>query len=126
MTMKRAVLGCVAVAALGAVIVAGCKNPQLSGGILHFDQKRYERARETLLTAIQQEPNNAEAYYWLGMSYAEMDSTQQARAALDKSIELAATTPASGTTKGFPSPRRPRTRRPWTRRRRRRRTGGWP
>lgn len=89
--MKRAVLACVAVAAIAAVIVAGCKNPQLSGGILHFDQKRYERARETLLTAIQQEPNNAEAYYWLGMSYAEMDSTRESRAALDKSIELAAT-----------------------------------
>jgi tetratricopeptide (TPR) repeat protein len=93
MMMKRAVLGSVAVAALAAVIVAGCKNPQLSGGILHFDQKRYERARETLLTAIQQEPNNAEAYYWLGMSFAEMDSTRQARAALDKSIDLAATSP---------------------------------
>lgn len=60
------------------VLTTSCKNPNLSGGILHFDQKRYERARETLLKAIAQEPNNAEAYFWLGKAYAELDSTQQA------------------------------------------------
>jgi tetratricopeptide (TPR) repeat protein len=90
MKMKRAVLGSVTVTAFLAVTVVGCKNPQLSGGILHFDQKRYERARETLIAAIQQEPNNAEAHFWLGKAYAELDSTQQARATLDKAAELAA------------------------------------
>jgi tetratricopeptide (TPR) repeat protein len=87
MMMKRVVLGAIVVA--GIVAGAGCKNPQLSGGILHFDQKRYDRARETLLEAVKQEPTNAEARYWLGMSYAELDSTQAARATFEKSIELA-------------------------------------
>ncbi|MFB3910177.1 MAG: tetratricopeptide repeat protein [Candidatus Eisenbacteria bacterium] len=67
----------------------GCKNPQLSGGILHFDQKRYERARETLLNAVKQEPNNAEAHFWLAKAYAELDSTAQSRAEFDKAAQLA-------------------------------------
>jgi cytochrome c-type biogenesis protein CcmH/NrfG len=71
-----------------AVFSTSCKNPQLSGGILHFDQKRYERARQTLLTAVKQEPANAEAYLWLGKAYAELDSTAQARVAFDKASSL--------------------------------------
>lgn len=71
------------------VSTTSCKNPNLSGGILHFDQKRYERARETLLKAIAQEPSNAEAYFWLGKAYAELDSTQMARTSFMKAVDLA-------------------------------------
>jgi tetratricopeptide (TPR) repeat protein len=69
------------------ILASSCKNPNLSGGILHFDQKRYERARETLLKAIAQEPNNYEAYYMLGKTYAELDSTEQSIRAFDKAVE---------------------------------------
>ncbi len=70
------------------LFATSCKNPNLSGGILHFDQKRFERARETLLRALDQEPNNAEAWLWLGKAYAELDSTTQARSALEKAASL--------------------------------------
>lgn len=71
-----------------SVVATSCKNPNLSGGILHFDQKRFERARETLLRAIAQEPGNAEAWLYLGKAYAELDSTQEARAALEKAASF--------------------------------------
>jgi Flp pilus assembly protein TadD len=71
-----------------AIFATSCKNPQLSGGILHFDQKRYERARQTLLAAVKQEPENAEAYLWLGKAYAELDSTQKAQQSFVKAASL--------------------------------------
>lgn len=73
------------------LVTTSCKNPNLSGGILHFDQKRYERARQTLLQAIAQEPTNAEAYFWLGKAYAELDSTYKARETFLKAEGLAGT-----------------------------------
>jgi tetratricopeptide (TPR) repeat protein len=86
--MRRAVSYLAISVVLLALTVGGCKNPLLSGGILHFDQGRFERARETLIEAIEQEPENAEAHFWLGKTYAELDSTQLAREFLDKAAEL--------------------------------------
>lgn len=74
---------------LTVILASSCKNPNLSGGILHFDQKRYERARETLLKAIATEPNNSEAWFWLGKTYAELDSTQASIRAFDKAVDTA-------------------------------------
>lgn len=86
--MRRYAFWVLLSSALLSVFASSCKNPNLSGGILHYDQKRYERARETLLRAIAQEPNNAEAWLYLGRAYAELDSTQEARAALEKAASL--------------------------------------
>jgi tetratricopeptide (TPR) repeat protein len=86
--MRRVIPRILVFSFLFAIVSTSCKNPQLSGGILHFDQKRYERARQTLLTAVKQEPMNAEAYLWLGKSYAELDSTTEARAAFEKAASL--------------------------------------
>ncbi len=77
--MRRGIFSILLAGFFLVVSTTSCKNPNLSGGILHFDQKRYERARETLLKAIAQEPSNAEAYFWLGKAYAELDSTAKAR-----------------------------------------------
>jgi tetratricopeptide (TPR) repeat protein len=86
--MRRCIYGFVLTAALLALAATGCKNALLSGGILHFDQKRYERAREVLLNATHEEPANAEAWLWLGKAYAELDSTSQARATLAHAATL--------------------------------------
>lgn len=87
--MRRTITWAVVCIGLLSIISGGCKNPLLSGAILHFDQGRYERAHETLLKAIEQEPQNAEAHFWLGKTYAELDSTYLARQYLDKAAELA-------------------------------------
>jgi tetratricopeptide (TPR) repeat protein len=86
--MRRGIFSILLCGFFLVVLSTSCKNPNLSGGILHFDQKRYERARETLLKAIQQEPGNAEAYFWLGKAYAELDSTEMARATFLKAKDL--------------------------------------
>ncbi len=90
--MRRGIFWSLVLGTFFLVLSTSCKNPNVSGGILHFDQKRYERARETLLKAIAQEPNNAEAYFWLGKSYAELDSTEQARSTFEKAKQLAGST----------------------------------
>jgi len=87
--MRRISFGILLSVFIVLAVTTSCKNPNLSGGILHFDQKRYERARETLLKAIEQEPQNSEAYFWLGKSYAELDSTMKAKESFEKSVEVA-------------------------------------
>jgi tetratricopeptide (TPR) repeat protein len=87
--MRRGIFSVLLAGFFLVVSTTNCKNPNLSGGILHFDQKRYERARETLLKAIVQEPSNGEAYFWLGKAYAELDSTEMARRSFAKADELA-------------------------------------
>ena len=89
--MRRAIVSLIGVFSLLVLSTTSCKNPNLSGGILHFDQMRYERSRETLLKAIGQEPRNAEAYLWLGKAYAELDSTQESVDALEKAREFGGT-----------------------------------
>lgn len=86
--MRRNVFWMIVSFVLLGVAANGCKNALLSGGILHFDQKRYDRSREVLLQATAQEPDNAEAWLWLGKAYAELDSTDKARAAFDKAASL--------------------------------------
>ena len=86
--MRRGIFWVLLAGALSVVAVTSCKNALLSGGILHFDQKRFDRAREVLLTATEQEPGNAEAWLWLGKAYAELDSTAQACATLAKAVSL--------------------------------------
>jgi tetratricopeptide (TPR) repeat protein len=86
--MRRSIFSILLAGFFLVVSTTSCKNPNLSGGILHFDQKRYERARETLLKAIAQEPSNAEAYFWLGKAYAELDSTAKAREFFMKAVDL--------------------------------------
>ncbi|MBD3161026.1 MAG: tetratricopeptide repeat protein [Candidatus Eisenbacteria bacterium] len=88
--MKRA-LSCLFIGvALLAIGSGGCKNPSLSGAILHFDQGRYDRAREAAMEAVSQEPNNAEAHLVLGRAFAELDSTTRARRHIDRAIDLSA------------------------------------
>jgi len=87
--MRRSVLWFIVCLCIVPIGLSSCKNPQLSGAILHFDQGRFERARETLLTAAGQEPDNAEIYLWLGKTYAELDSTQLAVDNLKKASQMA-------------------------------------
>jgi len=70
----------------GLVIWAGCSNPNLAGGKLHFDQKRYDRALETFKLARQQMPASGEARLWVGRAFAEIeraDSTTTSTAGAD-------------------------------------------
>ena len=80
-------LAAVAVGTL--ILAAACSNPHLSGGKLHYDQKRFERAEENFALAVQEMPENAEAWMFLAMSQAEQGKTDEAAANFVKAAELA-------------------------------------
>ncbi|MBD3335367.1 MAG: tetratricopeptide repeat protein [Candidatus Eisenbacteria bacterium] len=67
-----------AVSVLGLAGLAACKSAHLSGGKLHFDQKRYERAKEQFLLAKEEQPENGEVRLWLGRAYAELGEVEKA------------------------------------------------
>lgn len=72
----------------GAALWAGCSNPNLSGGKLHFDQKRYDRARETFAVAVEQLPQSGEARLCLGKSYAELGQPDSAAHWFDEAARV--------------------------------------
>lgn len=83
-------LRAVGLVVLSAVIstMPACKSAHLSGGKLHFDQGRYERAKEQFIQAAEEQPENAEVHLWLGRSYAELDEPESADAEFVKALEL--------------------------------------
>lgn len=77
------------VGTLAATCFIACSNPHLSGGKLHFDQERYDRAEENFKLAIEKDPANGEAYMFLAMAQAEQDRPADAAANFAKALELA-------------------------------------
>jgi tetratricopeptide (TPR) repeat protein len=68
--------------------LAACKSAHLAGGKLHFDQKRFERAREQFELAIEEQPENGEAHLWLGRALAELGEAEKADAEFAKAEQL--------------------------------------
>ena len=62
-------------------------------GRIYFEKKKYSQAIEYLESAIKISSHNAEAYYYLGLSYDKMGEKEKAREYLSRVIELA---PQSG------------------------------
>jgi tetratricopeptide (TPR) repeat protein len=77
-------LGCVSILVLGS-----CKSAFHTSGIIYFNQEEYERSIEQMKLAVEEQPNNAEAYLYLGRAYAELEMMTEAREAFLKAIELA-------------------------------------
>jgi tetratricopeptide (TPR) repeat protein len=70
------------------VILAACQSQYLSGGKLHFDQKRYDRALENFELAIAEQPANGEAHLWRARALAELERDEEAVTELKKAVEL--------------------------------------
>ncbi len=81
------------------IMWAGCSNPNLAGGKLHFDQAsreedpaertaRFHRALETFKKAVKEMPESGEARHWLGRAYAELDMPDSASASFDEALRL--------------------------------------
>ena len=58
-------------------------------GYIYFEKKKYSQAIECLETAIKLSSHNAEAYYYLGLSYDKIGEKEKAREYLSRVIELA-------------------------------------
>ena len=86
--LRRSRLLLAALAILGPLAFAACNNPHLAGGKLHFDQQRFERAKENFELAVEKMPESGEAHLWLGRAEAELGEVDAAAANFDKASEL--------------------------------------
>jgi tetratricopeptide (TPR) repeat protein len=96
--MRSWKLAAVVVGVLILGLWAGCSNPNLAGGKLHFDQAsklegpdrtaRFERARQTFAQACREMPKNGEPRFWLAQTYAELDKPDSAGMNFDLAAEL--------------------------------------
>lgn len=78
-----------AVAALaGAMVVAGCTNANLVGGRNYVDQGVYDKAVTVLEKAVQELPDDPEAHFLLGKSYAARQNYEKAAVELNRTSEL--------------------------------------
>ena len=69
-------------------IFLSCRSPKLEGAIVEHSVGRYERALELVLEATQEEPNNAEAWYWLGEIQYRNNNPKEMTEAFNKSLEI--------------------------------------
>jgi tetratricopeptide (TPR) repeat protein len=60
----------------------------MSSGKIALNQERYDEAIKQFSTAIEEEPKNAEAYYWRGIAYARKKLWQEYALDTEKSFSL--------------------------------------
>jgi tetratricopeptide (TPR) repeat protein len=74
---------------LGALVFGlGCQSVNTTAGKLRNQEGNYEIAIDLLKRALADNPNDAEAYFQLGISYSNLDSVSLAYEHFVKSIEL--------------------------------------
>jgi superkiller protein 3 len=73
---------------LAAAVFYGCQSVATTSAKLRNQEGNYELAIELSKKALQQNPNDAEAYFQLGVSYSELDSVGLAYDYFMKSMKL--------------------------------------
>src|SRR2546426_3314485 len=91
---RRAVASLLLLAVLGAVIApAGAQQSEtdvfVAQAILAYEDKRYDEALGYLREAVEQEPKNVEAWYYMGLVYIAQQRMPQAAEALERARSLA-------------------------------------
>ena len=90
---RRAVASLLLLAVLGAVIApAGAQQSEtdvfVAQAILAYEDKRYDEALGYLREAVDQEPKNVEAWYYMGLVYIAQQRMAQAAEALERARAL--------------------------------------
>jgi tetratricopeptide (TPR) repeat protein len=86
MESKSRILAVLVLALLTAV--AGCKSKETTSAMLHNDAGRPDLAIETAMQGLEKDPNDAEAYFQLGIAYSMQDSVDLAYKNFQKAAEL--------------------------------------
>ncbi len=73
---------------IAILIIAGCSSQFMSSGIIYMQQNNMEKAIEQFTLEIKSNPNNAEAYIWLGRAYVEINEYDKAADYMCKAIEV--------------------------------------
>jgi tetratricopeptide (TPR) repeat protein len=76
-----------AIGVLGIMLVAGCRTPELEGGIVHLNAGRFDEAIKQFEIALQNDPNNPEIYLYLAKAYANKKDFNQANIELNTAQE---------------------------------------
>ncbi|MFO8061389.1 MAG: tetratricopeptide repeat protein [bacterium] len=83
--MKRLLIAAVI---LTVIIIAGCTSQFISSGIIYMQQNETDKALEQFQLAVKNEPNNPEAYMWLGRAYSDKGEYEKAADNLVKALEV--------------------------------------
>lgn len=87
--MKLRMFGIVACFVAGcALLVVGCKSKETTSAMIHNDTGRHDLAIEQANIALQKNPDDAEAYFQLGVAYSKLDSVQLAYKTFTKAGQL--------------------------------------
>ncbi len=66
----------------------GASEEHFKAGLALYDQKDYPGAIKEFDSAIQINPENSDAYYFIGYSYYKMDRMDEAMAVFDQAYEI--------------------------------------
>ncbi len=69
-------------------VIGGCKSKETTSAMLHNDADRPDLAIETAKEGLAKDPNDAEAYFQLGVAYSKLDSVGLAYQDFTRSAEL--------------------------------------
>ncbi len=70
------------------VMLAGCQTRYMTSGKVYMQQSNWEKAREQFELEVQANPQNGEAYGYLGQCYYELGQWQKAGESFEKAISL--------------------------------------
>ncbi len=73
---------------IAILIIVGCSSQFMSSGVIYMQQNNMEKAIEQFTLEIKSNPNNAEAYIWLGRAYVELNEYDKAADYMSKAIEV--------------------------------------
>jgi tetratricopeptide (TPR) repeat protein len=68
--------------------MAACKSKETTSAVIHNDTGRYDLAIQQCMIALEKNPNDAEAYFQLGVAHSNLDSVEMAYNEFMKSATL--------------------------------------
>jgi len=65
-----------------------CSSPNITSARMYYQQKKYDKAEEVLKKEIKQNPNNAEAWYWMGIVQGTKNEFSKLVESWDRSLQI--------------------------------------
>jgi len=56
---------------VSGLLIVRCESPQLKGAMIYIQQSQWDKAKNLLLEAVDVNPQDAKAHFWLGRCYAQ-------------------------------------------------------
>ncbi len=86
--MKQKSTAIIAFLLLLLFLTLGCQSQYMTAGKIYVEQNNYDAAIEQFKLAVQAEPNNAEAYIWLGKAYAYRKKYEEACKKTERALSI--------------------------------------